>query len=230
MSDISITVLVVKRVIRRGERYGRLTVVREVRKAAADGRRYRAALCQCDCGNEVTPPISSLKSGATQSCGCSRGQTRYERKYCPVCGALAMIRRDHRSCSRACGYELARAAMQAPNPSYDVWHKRVKKARGPASRYACVDCGKPAEDWSTANPASDDVRIRFQPRCRKCHRSYDGAVGEGNPRAKLTDDKVRQLRERRAEGVTYQQLAVEFGISDVSACAAVSRKTWAHLA
>jgi hypothetical protein len=220
----------VKHVIKRGERYGRLTVIREVRKATADGKRYRAALCLCDCGKEVIPHVSSLKSGDTQSCGCARGQPKYEWKYCPVCGVLALIRRDRRSCSRACGHELARAARQAANPSYGVWHKRVKKARGPASRYACVDCGEPAEDWSTVNPAIDDVRVRFQPRCRKCHRSYDGAVGEGNPRAKLTDEKVRQLRARRADGVTYRQLAAEFGISDVSACAAVNRKTWAHVA
>jgi hypothetical protein len=43
-----------------------------------------------------------------------------------------MIRRDHRCCSRACGYVLARAARQAANPSYDVSHKRVRKALGPA--------------------------------------------------------------------------------------------------
>jgi hypothetical protein len=140
-----------------------------------------------------------------------------------------MIRRERKSCSRACGYELARAARQAANPSYDVWHKRVTQARGPASQYACVDCGKPAQDWSTVNPSSGDVRERFQPRCRKCHRRYDGAVGAGNPRAKLTDDKVRKLRALRADGLTYRDLAAEFGISDVSACAAVNRKTWAHV-
>ncbi|MGH3257038.1 MAG: hypothetical protein ACRDOU_16855 [Streptosporangiaceae bacterium] len=71
--------------------------------------------------------------------------------------------------------------------------------------------------------------MRFQPRCRKCHRSYDGGTGEGNLRAKLTFRKVRQLRARRAEGLTYRQLAAEFGISDVSAFAAVNRKTWAHV-
>jgi hypothetical protein len=142
---------------------------------------------------------------------------------------LALIRRDHRSCSRACGYQLARAARQAAIPSYDVWHKRVNQARGPASRYACVDCGEPAQDWSTVNPFSGDVRGRFQPRCRTCHRRYDGAVGAGNPRAKLTDEKVRKLRALRAGGLTYRQLAAEFGISDVSACAAVNRQTWAHV-
>jgi hypothetical protein len=140
-----------------------------------------------------------------------------------------MIRSDHKSCSRSCGYELSRAARQIADPSYAVWHKRVKKTLGPARDYPCADCGEPAEDWSTVDPSSDDLRVRFQPRCRKCHRRYDGTVGEGNPRATLTDEKVRELRARRAEGLTYRQLAAEFGISDVSACAAVNRKTWAHV-
>jgi hypothetical protein len=229
MSVLTITVRIMKHIIRPGDKYGRLTVIAEVQKAAADGRRYRAALCRCDCGQETTPRISSLKSGDARSCGCSRGPPKYQQKRCPVCGTLAVIRRDHRSCSRACGYQLARAARQAPNPSYDVWHHRVNKARGPASGHACVDCGNPAQDWSTVNPSSDDIQVRFQPRCRRCHRHYDGAVGEGNRQAKLTSGKVRQLRARRADGLTYRQLAAEFGISDVSVCAAVNRKTWAHV-
>jgi hypothetical protein len=105
----------------------------------------------------------------------------------------------------------------------------VNKAQGPASGYPCADCGRPAQDWSTVNPSSDDIWARFQPRCRRCHRCHDGAVGEGNPRAKLTDGKVRELRARRADGLTYRQLGAEFGISDVSACAAVNGKTWAHV-
>ena len=218
-----------RHVVKRGQRYGRLTVIREVQATGAGGRRYRAALCRCDCGQHAVPRISSLTSGDAQSCGCSRGQPRYEQKHCPVCGTLAMIRRGHRSCSRACGYELARAARQAASPSYHVWHKRITKARGPASGYPCADCGRPAQDWSTVNPSSGDVRDRFQPRCRTCHRRYDGAVGTGNPRAKLTDDTVRKLRALRAGGLTYKQLAAAFGISDVSACAAVNRKTWAHV-
>ena len=229
MTVLTITVRIVTHVINPGDKYGKLTVIAEVQKAAADGRRYRAVLCRCDCGKETIPRISSLNSGDARSCGCSRGPPKYLKKRCPVCGTPAMIRRDHKSCSRACGYELARAARQAPKPSYDVWHHRVNKARGPASGYACIDCGKPAQDWSTADPSSDDVQVRFQPRCRRCHRYHDGAVGEGNGRAKLTSGKVRQLRARRADGLTYRQLAAEFGISDVSACAAVNRKTWAHV-
>ena len=101
-----------------------------------------------------------------------------------------MIRRGRLACSRSCGYRLTSAARQSADPSDDVLHHRVKKARGPASNYACVDCGGAAEDWSTVYPSRDDVWVRFQPRCRKCHRRYDGAVGEGNPRAKLTAGKV----------------------------------------
>ena len=229
MPVLTLTFRIVRHVVKRGQRYGRLTVIREVQKTGADGRRYRAAPCRCDCGKQVTPRISSLKSGDAQSCGCSRGEPKYEQKPCPVCGMLAMIRRDHRSCSRTCGYQLARNVRQAANPSYAVWHKRIKKACGPASRYPCADCSEPAEDWSTVNPSSGDVQGRFQPRCRKCHRRYDGAVGAGNPRAKLSDDKVTKLRARRTDGLTYRQLAAEFGISDVSACAAVNRRTWAHV-
>lgn len=215
--------------ITRGEKYGRLAVLEEVQKTGTGGRRYRAARCRCECGKEVTPRISSLKSGGTRSCGCSRGEPKHAQKHCPVCGTLARIRRGQKSCSRACGFQLARAARQAADPSYDVWHHRVTRACGPASGYVCVDCGQPAQDWSTVNPSAGDVRARFQPRCRKCHRCYDGALGEGNPRAKLTDGKVRQLRARRADGLTYRQLGAEFGISDVSAWAAVNRATWAHV-
>src|SRR5215469_5739094 len=57
------TVRIMKHVINPGDKYGRLTVVREVQKVAADGRCYRAALCRCDCGAETTPRISSLNSG-----------------------------------------------------------------------------------------------------------------------------------------------------------------------
>jgi hypothetical protein len=230
MPRAEVTVTIVKHAVNPGDKYGKLTIIREVRKVAAGGKSYRAVRCRCDCGNELTTALRSVVSGDARSCGCSRGRPKYEWKRCPVCGRRARIRRDRRSCSRACGHKLTGAALRAERPSYDVWHNRVKKARGPASDYRCIDCGGPAEDWSTADRSSNDVWVRFHPRCRKCHRRYDGAIGERSPRAKLTAEKVRKLRARRADGLTYRQLAGEFGISDVSAHAAVNRTTWAHVA
>ena len=193
MPRAEVTVRIVKHAVNPGEKYGKLTIIREVRKVAAGGKSDRAVRCRCDCGNELTTALRSLMSGDARSCGCSRGRPKYEWRRCPVCGRRARIRRDRRSCSRACGHQLTGDALRAERPSYDVW-------------------------------------VRFQPRCRKCHRRYDGAIGEGSPRAKLTAEKVRRLRARRADGLTYRQLAGEFGISDVSAHAAVNRTTWAHVA
>jgi len=49
-----------------GERYGRLTVIKEVER-----RGYtRRFLCKCDCGNEKIIEMRALRSGHTMSCGC----------------------------------------------------------------------------------------------------------------------------------------------------------------
>lgn len=50
-----------------GQKFGRLTVVKEVRKA---GVKQLFWLCECSCGGETITTGSRLKSGATQSCGC----------------------------------------------------------------------------------------------------------------------------------------------------------------
>jgi hypothetical protein len=181
MPRVRVTVPIVKHAVIPGEKYGKLTIITEVRKVAPGGKSYRAVRCRCDCGNELTTALRSLMSGDARSCGCSRGRPKYQWKRCPVCGRRARIRRDRRSCSRACGHKLTGAALRAERPSYDVWHNRVKKVRGPASDYRCIDCGGQAEDWSTADPSSNDVRVRFQPRCRKCHRATTVPSARGAP-------------------------------------------------
>jgi hypothetical protein len=56
-----------------GQKFGRLTVVEETRKAlpSRPGGK-RAALCRCDCGTELVVTLSHLTSGRTPSCGCKR--------------------------------------------------------------------------------------------------------------------------------------------------------------
>ncbi|MFD1268101.1 hypothetical protein [Paenibacillus motobuensis] len=49
-----------------GQRYGRLTVLKEV-----EPRGYvRVFLCRCDCGNEKEITMPQLRSGKAKSCGC----------------------------------------------------------------------------------------------------------------------------------------------------------------
>ena len=58
--------------IKEGERYGRLTVIREVEPhIEPDGSKSRMILCKCSCdGKEVKVRLRSLRSGKTKSCGC----------------------------------------------------------------------------------------------------------------------------------------------------------------
>lgn len=50
-----------------GERFGKLVVLNNEPNLKSHSTRWK---CKCDCGNIVIVYTSSLKSGATQSCGC----------------------------------------------------------------------------------------------------------------------------------------------------------------
>lgn len=53
-----------------GDRYGRLTIVREVGKRGI----YRFFECRCDCGTVKTYALYNLRKGTTKSCGCLRAE------------------------------------------------------------------------------------------------------------------------------------------------------------
>lgn len=55
-----------------GNRYGRLTVLKE------NGKRGKNILwlCRCDCGHEINAVACNLKNGHTQSCGCLQKEAR----------------------------------------------------------------------------------------------------------------------------------------------------------
>lgn len=70
--------------------------------------------------------------------------------------------------------------------SYDGAHTRCRRYRGPARAHACIDCHRPALEWSFSHetPAGrtlydDEGRpysadpADYEPRCRRCHKLYD---------------------------------------------------------
>jgi hypothetical protein len=88
-------------------------------------------------------------------------------------------------------------------------HKLWKTKR--ASDEVCVDCGKPAAEWSwswKSNPDPGDIN-GHEARCFRCHKVYDGvfeAVAKSNisrkgeKRAGYTvTDKVRESNSRKAK-------------------------------
>lgn len=56
-----------------GEKYGRLTILREAKNKKQVGKHKRAYLiCLCDCGNTIETRKDHVRSGYTKSCGCWR--------------------------------------------------------------------------------------------------------------------------------------------------------------
>lgn len=54
-----------------GQRFGKLTVIKEVDGYKSLSGRYVARwLCQCDCGETIVTSGNTLRSGNTKSCGC----------------------------------------------------------------------------------------------------------------------------------------------------------------
>ena len=53
--------------------------------------------------------------------------------------------------------------------------------------------------------------------------------GERHVNAKLTETIVREVFKRRSQGMTYQKIGEEFGVSDVLVGRVLARKIWAHV-
>lgn len=60
--------------INNGDRFGELTVIKEVdRFVQPSGQTQRAFLCKCDCGNNKKVRLSHLRHNRVISCGCKNG-------------------------------------------------------------------------------------------------------------------------------------------------------------
>ncbi len=54
-----------------GQKYGRLTIIRELEPTfTQSGRRRYKYLCKCECGNETIAEGGNLRKGLKKSCGC----------------------------------------------------------------------------------------------------------------------------------------------------------------
>lgn len=56
-------------IVREGDKFYRLTVIREIERTTPDKRRF---LCRCDCGNLAEVNLIHFYHGNTKSCGCIR--------------------------------------------------------------------------------------------------------------------------------------------------------------
>lgn len=81
-------------------------------------------------------------------------------------------------------------SWEFPQLAYRPMHRKVDRLRGSAKDHACVDCSGVAEEWSytdsgycqAADERADGSLVtysldpaEYEPRCRSCHRKFDGA-------------------------------------------------------
>lgn len=114
---------------------------------------------------------------------------------------------------------------------YEKAHRYAwRKANGVAltpHMHVCHSC----DNSSCVNPRHlflGDHALNMQDKARKgrAHRPAGGANG----RSKITDDIVREIRERLAcGGITQSALAAEYGIAQCSVSEIVRRVTWRHV-
>lgn len=90
-----------------------------------------------------------------------------------------------------------------------------------------VECGRsasgdqnPSRLYPDRYPRGADHYLTRQPWLRR---------GERNPRAKLTEDIVRQMRADHAAGMGCVDLGKKYGVSPQVAWQAATRRTWKHV-
>lgn len=94
-----------------------------------------------------------------------------------------------RFCCQACWLAVCPHPRSADHPSYRAepgyWtkHSRVRHARGPAKVHPCADCGAPARDWSLIHGRDGRDPADYEPRCRRCHITYDKSKAVQGQRA-----------------------------------------------
>lgn len=100
---------------------------------------------------------------------------------------------DGTTVSCGCRASDPRPGARRDDPGYVGAHYRVKFLHGSASDHPCVDCDRPAEDWSYDHTDLDelvDPRGRpyspdpshYHPRCRRCHKRFDNTAKESSRR------------------------------------------------
>jgi hypothetical protein len=210
-----------------GERFGRLVVTELL--ATSPRTRWRAA---CDCGNTWEGLGSQLTTGHTQSCGCSRADANRARQQ-------THGMRDTRV------YAIWNAMRQRctnPNqPHYERYGGRgitVCPEWLESFEKFYADMGDPPTDDHSIDRIENDrgyepgncrwaTRVEQQANTRpRRPETFKGTPGETHPKAKLTEDNVREIRsspERNCD------IARRFDVSKQTIEGIRKGRTWKHV-
>ena len=123
--------------------------------------------------------------------------------------------------------KVDRKQLVASRVSYELYCGPI-----PDGMFVCHTCDNPScinpKHLFIGTPADNMTdrdrkgRYRYTPRPNL-------PKGEMHHKAKLTADKVRQIRQLHEQGVSYSRLVQQFGISKTNIADICHRRTWQHI-
>lgn len=198
-----------------GAVFGRLTVI------GRDANKPYHVACRCSCGTEKSVNAYSLKDGLTQSCGCLRRERQWK---------------HGRTGSGDRTYRIWQHVIQRctnPNDKGFQWYG----ARGISvcSRWLgddgfqnfLADMGE-APDGKSIDRIDND-RNYTPDNCHWATPLEQSRNSRIRKTAKLTPDKVREIRSLASSGMLQAEIASRFGIAQTNVSSVVRRATWANI-
>jgi hypothetical protein len=186
------------------------------------------------CGKEFTVTHARIRQGSGKYCGrpCAsahRTPPTVEHFWSKVLKSEGCWLWQAGTFARGYGcFTIRRRNYQSHRIAWELTYGPI-----PGGMFICHKCDNPRcvrPDHlflGTPKDNMDDKTRKGRARYTGPHRS---PLGENGPKAKLTDDQVRDIRSRyRPRMVTMQQLAAEFGVAKATIADVIYRRHWPHI-
>lgn len=136
-----------------GEQYERWRVISRAPNGASGARRWN---CRCDCGSYGVVHASSLKSGASSSCGCLKKESTSRRRR--VHGQSGSSKDKRRSPEYRCWTKMTQRCSNPKDPSYHRYGARgiavAERWQTFANFFADMGC-RPTDEHSLEREDND---------------------------------------------------------------------------
>lgn len=213
-----------------GQKFGKLTVIKRHEKNIG---RQVAWLCKCDCGNDKIISGNSLKQGNGTHCGCILNLTEDQKTERTLIRLKKyMMINNETGCWEwtgyimPCGYGLTSHKgnkILSHRASWILSNNEIPKGLYVLHRCDNRKCINPDHLFlGTAKDNTHDMR-------RKGRNRYLAFQGSKHSMAKLNEKLVNQIRLKKSQGMTNQDIARLYGVHKNTIQKITSRTHWKHI-